>query len=147
MKHRVKNTISISFGSALAASILAHIAAALIVISVIDHATASSTDSREIRHEDPPPPPPPPESEVKLGIEESEANTVTFIGYEEYEKHLARLSEVEQAAMQKNVAGGAPAQAQPPSEESPKNFRGFRRAMRSYSKIQFKIHRKTLWPP
>jgi len=38
--------------------------------------------------------------EIVLGIEESQASTLTWIGYDNYEKHLARLSQVEQAAMQ-----------------------------------------------
>jgi len=38
--------------------------------------------------------------EVVLGINQSEASTLTWIGYEKYQKHIARLAEVEQAAMQ-----------------------------------------------
>ena len=38
--------------------------------------------------------------EIVLGIEESQASTLTWIGYDNYEKHLARLAQVEQAAMQ-----------------------------------------------
>ena len=40
------------------------------------------------------------QSEIVLGIEESKASTLTWIGYDNYEKHLARLAQVEQAAMQ-----------------------------------------------
>jgi len=46
----------------------------------------------------------PPPDEVKLGIQESEASTLTWIGYEEYRDHMARLSELDQAFF---VAGGA----------------------------------------
>ncbi|MDA0975587.1 MAG: hypothetical protein O2927_06430, partial [Planctomycetota bacterium] len=45
------------------------------------------------------------DSEV-LGIDESQAETVTWIGYDEYEEHLARLSEVEQSAMSTNPTSG-----------------------------------------
>ena len=38
--------------------------------------------------------------EIVLGIEESQASTLTWIGYDNYEKHLARLAQVEQASMQ-----------------------------------------------
>ena len=78
--------MSIPFGSAIIASILAHVAGVFLVITLIDDANAATSDAREIRHEDPPPPPPP-EDEITLGIEESQANTMTFIGYDEYEEH------------------------------------------------------------
>ena len=35
------------------------------------------------------------EPEIELGIEQSEASTLTWIGYEQYEKHLAKLAQVE----------------------------------------------------
>jgi outer membrane biosynthesis protein TonB len=38
--------------------------------------------------------------EVVLGIEQSKASTLTWIGFEQYQKHIARLADVEQAAMQ-----------------------------------------------
>lgn len=41
---------------------------------------------------------------IKLGIKESEASTLTWIGYQQYREHMARLSELEQAQF---VAGGA----------------------------------------
>ncbi|UCD75269.1 MAG: hypothetical protein JSV91_15980 [Phycisphaerales bacterium] len=56
---------------------------------------------------------PKPEEELQLGIEESVTSTVTWIGYEEYQQHLARLSEVEQAALTDDPAGGAPLTAPP----------------------------------
>ncbi|MEE2907189.1 MAG: hypothetical protein VX527_05070 [Planctomycetota bacterium] len=53
------------------------------------------------------------EEEIKLGIDESEASTLTWIGYKEYQEHLARLAKVEQAELQAAsampVSGGAPA--------------------------------------
>ena len=111
--------ISIPFGSAILCSILAHVGAVIVVITIINDASAESSDAREIHHEDPPPAPPPPEQEISLGIEESKASTMTFIGYEDYEKHLARLSEVEQAAMREQVAGGAPPASPTPTQSKP----------------------------
>ncbi|MBC8523407.1 hypothetical protein H8D29_05720 [PVC group bacterium] len=43
--------------------------------------------------------PPLEQPEIVLGIESSQASTLTWIGYDQYCKHLARLAEVEQAAM------------------------------------------------
>ncbi|MBC22693.1 MAG: hypothetical protein CMJ32_02095 [Phycisphaerae bacterium] len=39
------------------------------------------------------------EEEITLGIDESEAATLTWIGYEQYQEHMAMLAEQEQAAM------------------------------------------------
>lgn len=52
--------------------------------------------------------------EVTLGIESSEGSTLTWIGYDEYRKHLAMLAPVEQAAMQINQP---PPRATPPEVE------------------------------
>ena len=73
-------------------------------------------EARAIEHDAPPPPK---ENEsVPLGIEHSDAATLTFIGYEEYREHLARLSEVEQAEMQTTpVVTPAPAPAPAPDPE------------------------------
>ncbi|MBB48657.1 MAG: hypothetical protein CMJ33_08970 [Phycisphaerae bacterium] len=48
--------------------------------------------------------------EPVLGIDESMAKTMNWIGYEDYEEHLARLSENDQAAFDTNdsAGGGAP---------------------------------------
>ncbi len=63
--------------------------------------------------------PPSEPDEVKLGIEESEASTLTWIGYEQFREHMAQLSELEQAQF---VAGGAAegggGTPSPPSEPS-----------------------------
>lgn len=55
-------------------------------------------------------------ADLMLGREDSDASTLTWIGYEQYEEHLARLAEVEQAEMTREPAGapvdpgdGAPA--------------------------------------
>ena len=47
------------------------------------------------------------EPRIELGIDDSNAVTMNWIGYAEYEKHLAALSEVEQAALRLESASGA----------------------------------------
>ncbi|MDG2422566.1 MAG: hypothetical protein P8M22_01170 [Phycisphaerales bacterium] len=53
------------------------------------------------------------EEKLELGIDESDASTLTWIGYKEYQEHMARLAKVEQAELQAGsampVSGGAPA--------------------------------------
>ncbi len=53
------------------------------------------------------------EEKLELGIDDSEASTLTWIGYKEYQEHMARLADVEQAELQAGSAmplsGGAPA--------------------------------------
>ncbi len=77
-------------------------------------ATAPSTTSSRTGRESAPEPEP-------LGIEQSDAETLTWIGYEEYQEHLARLSEVEQAAMLASPVaggGGTPPPSRPRSSPS-----------------------------
>ena len=52
---------------------------------------------------------------IKPGIEDGSASTMTWIGYAEYEEHLARLAEVEQAAFTETPTGGGA----PPSPPTP----------------------------
>ena len=62
------------------------------------------------------------EPEVHLGIDESDAATMNWIGYAEYQRHLAELSEVEQAANRVEVASGSRGTASPllpPAEPAP----------------------------
>jgi hypothetical protein len=62
------------------------------------------------------------QEEVKLGIDESTATTMSWIGYEEYQQHLAELAEVEQAAFRLEVAAGSRGSEQsplPPAEPAP----------------------------
>jgi len=47
------------------------------------------------------------EEKVELGIEESSAVTMNWIGYAEYETHMAALAEVEQAALRLEATSGA----------------------------------------
>lgn len=61
------------------------------------------------------------DEKVELGIDESTAVTMNWIGYAEYEKHLAALSEVEQAALRLETssgAGGTASSALPPAPPS-----------------------------
>jgi hypothetical protein len=76
-----------------------------------------------------PPDEPPPDDAVQLGIDESTETTMTWIGYDEYQEHLAALAETEQAAFTSSTAGGTPAepaaspapeaQPQPPDDAQP----------------------------
>ena len=59
---------------------------------------------------------PPPDESVRLGIEESTASTTTWIGYDEYQEHMAALAETEQAAFTTNPPVTLPSPAAPPSE-------------------------------
>ena len=57
-----------------------------------------------------------PQEEIDLGIDESDASTMTWIGYEDYMEHVARRAEFEQAQLQASLgerASGAPAPVQP----------------------------------
>lgn len=99
---RTRGRTSISEPTALVLSVLLHLGVALLLLRA---ATADGRD-RSLEHELEDEREPAPEQEP-LGIEKSEAETLTWIGYEEYQEHLARLSEVEQAAMLASpVAGG-----------------------------------------
>ena len=56
---------------------------------------------------DPVEPEPELEERVELGIDESDAVTMNWIGFSEYEKHLAALAEVEQAALRLESSSGS----------------------------------------
>ncbi len=63
-----------------------------------------------------------PDEEVVLGIDESTADTMNWIGYAEYERHLAALAEVEQAALRVQTSAGSQGTASPslvPAPPSP----------------------------
>jgi len=60
-----------------------------------------------------------PQDKVELGIDESDAVTMNWIGYAEYEKHLAALSEVEQAALRLESSSGAGGTASPTLPPAP----------------------------
>jgi TonB family protein len=62
------------------------------------------------------------DEKVELGIDNSDAVTMNWIGYAEYEKHLAALAEVEQAALRlesSSGAGGTASPSLPPAPPSP----------------------------
>lgn len=66
--------------------------------------------------------PPPEEDEIKLGIEDGAPAVVTWIGYDEYEEHLARLAQTEQAAFSSAIARGTPeamSTEQAPPQQAP----------------------------
>ncbi|MEE2912909.1 MAG: hypothetical protein VX436_03800, partial [Planctomycetota bacterium] len=48
------------------------------------------------------------EQKIKLGISESQVSSLTWVGYEEYKKHRAKLADVEQAEMTVEVAEALP---------------------------------------
>ena len=50
----------------------------------------------------------PEEDSIQLGIDESTASSMTWIGYEDYEEHIATLAEVDQAAFQTTPTGSEP---------------------------------------
>ena len=104
---------SLPVPTAVLLSIILHVLA----VAIFLWASTASGQSQAITHEVPtdeesaeePPAEP-------LGIDKSEAETLTWIGYEEYAEHLARLSEVEQAAMSTAPmagGGGSPAASNP----------------------------------
>jgi hypothetical protein len=59
------------------------------------------------------------EEEVRLGIDSSPAVTMNWIGYDEYEQHLAELADVEQAAFRLQAASGSRGTASPLLPPSP----------------------------
>ena len=74
---------------------------------------ASASGDRSIADLAHPLAPPPPEDQVEeaeLGIDESLIQSMNWIGYKDYEEHLARLAETEQAAFKvaPSAGGGAP---------------------------------------
>ncbi|MHC5023860.1 MAG: energy transducer TonB [Planctomycetota bacterium] len=79
--------------------------------------TMADFDPEDLRVPDPDPELP---DEPILGREEGAPSTLTWIGYEEYEEHLARLSEVEQAAFVDQPTGddGEPQPAPVPEQET-----------------------------
>ncbi len=66
----------------------------------------------------PTPPEEPPD--IHLGLSESQTSTLTWIGYREYEQHLAVFAEQEQAAMQMDPINIPTAESEPtPSPSTP----------------------------
>jgi hypothetical protein len=63
-------------------------------------------DQRPPRTPEPPPPPEPDVVEVTPGIEGGSTTSMNWIGYDEYQEHLARLATQEQAAFDLESSGG-----------------------------------------
>lgn len=87
-----------------------------IAVAIFLWASTATGQSQAINHEIPTEQEDEETAAEPLGIDESDAETLTWIGYEEYVEHLARLSEVEQAAMStspRSGGGGSPAASNP----------------------------------
>jgi outer membrane biosynthesis protein TonB len=102
--------LSVAFHVAVVIPLLDDAAAATDAGGIVDLATAIE-------------PPQPEEEETVLGIDDSMAKTMNWIGYEDYEEHLARLADMDQAAFKMNpsAGGGAPPptpRPTPPTEET-----------------------------
>ncbi len=110
---------------ALLVSLVLHLSAFGLVRSIRDWRDAAVTESRaaEIVPEAlPDSTPPPEEDEFKPGIEDGAPAVVTWIGYDEYKEHLARLAETDQAAFTSAIARGVPDSTSPveaPAEQTP----------------------------
>lgn len=96
---------------ALLTSLMLHVSAFGLVHTIREWRESAVTESRPAEPEptaEAAPPPPPEQEEFRPGIEEGARAVVTWIGYEEYEKHLARLAEMDQAAFTSAIARGVP---------------------------------------
>ena len=89
-----ESTSSIRPTTSLGLSVLLHVVIAVLLIGGVAGTAVPTGIEHAADQEEPDV-----EDVEVLGIDESEADTLTWIGYREYEEHLARLSEVEQAAM------------------------------------------------
>lgn len=98
-------------GAALVVSLALHLSAFGLARGIADWRQAVVTESRVAEPEAPAadePPSPPDEEEFNPGIEKGAPALVTWIGYDEYEEHLAQLGETDQAAFTSAIARGAP---------------------------------------
>lgn len=113
-----RSNLSLWFG--LAVSVLVHVFVLLPVFArVLTEpgeivALQAQFRHRDLEQRDDPYQPP---DDLQLGIDEGSPSTLTWIGYEQYEEHLAQLSEVEQAAFTDDpVASPTPPTPQPPTD-------------------------------
>ncbi len=107
----------------LSASILVHQAVLLPLLVVVMTAQGRPRSLKaRLDPEDFRKPPPQPEEMPALGLDVDTAATMTWIGYEEYQAHLAALAEVEQAAFTQDPTRAGPTQvaaaAQPASDQA-----------------------------
>ncbi|MCA9291846.1 MAG: hypothetical protein KDA25_12010 [Phycisphaerales bacterium] len=90
-------------------SIAVHALALLpLLAGVMQPDAGAATPTPDIMPPDVLPPPPDSEPDIVLGRENDHPSTLAWIGYDEYEKHLAALSEVEQSAFDRRPVGGNP---------------------------------------
>lgn len=102
-------TGQIALGAALAASLALHLSAFGLAREIADWRRAIVTESRAAQPETPPADERlPNETEFKPGIDKGAPAMVTWIGYEEYEEHLAQLGETDQAAFTSAISRGTP---------------------------------------
>lgn len=109
------------FRVALVLSLLLHALIFLPGFGLVLEGDSADRADEDPQRETPPeerPPQPDQPRELRLGIAESAKTTLNWIGYEEYEEHLARQAEIEQAALRLAVAG-APGEPSESSEEAP----------------------------
>lgn len=101
---------SLPFGVGLAVSLVLHIGVLLPWLYTVMTTRSQHITLREARlsPEDPRDRQSAHEDDITLGIEDSEASTLTWIGYDEYREHMARQSTIEQA-QQTFEAGAEPA--------------------------------------
>lgn len=97
--------LSLVFG--LAVSVALHMT---VLVPMLLMAMTASKPSQQLRSELPPDDTPvseeePPREEPKLGIDEGTPSSVSWVGYEEYEEHLAQLAEMDQAAFTQEPSG------------------------------------------
>jgi len=117
-------TGQITLGTALVASLALHLSAFGLAHTIRDWRPALVTESHATEPQpSPADEPPPEEDEIKPGIERGAPALVAWIGYEEYQEHLARLGETDQAAFTSAIARGEPdstsAEQDPPRQTPP----------------------------
>ena len=111
------NALSPRLGVGAGISLLAHVAAALLLIQYPDH--QGLTDAPDQARERDRQTPPPREERVQLGIEESKAVTISWLGFEEPTPHEAPKAPTEQAALARAASAPAPVPAPPTPEPAP----------------------------
>lgn len=118
---------NLPLGVGLVLSVILHAAVIvpILMAAFTSHGPTSRMQAVRFDPEDFRPPPPEeekeePTPEIELGIDAPTPSTLTWIGYEEYQEHLAALAEFEQAAFTDDPSGGPPpegALAQNPEQQ------------------------------
>ena len=115
---------NLPLGVGLVLSVILHAAVIvpMLMAAFTSHGPTSRMQPARFNPEDFRPPeeeaemPPP---EVQLGIDAPTPSTLTWIGYEEYQEHLAALAEFEQAAFTDDPSGGPRNGPRPPETAAP----------------------------